>query len=83
MGYIRLLQYWWALVNMVTNFWVPKMLGISQLQVLTRLSRRMLLQLLLAGWLVCWVVSQSVRDVKEVVTAYFKYSNYKDKPYKL
>jgi hypothetical protein len=44
---------WWALVNTVTNFWVPKMWGISQLGVLTRLSRRTL-ELLLS-----WSVSQS------------------------
>jgi len=42
----------------------------------------MLLQLLLS-WLVGLLVSQSVRDVKEVVTAYFKYSEYKVKPHKL
>ena len=57
-------------------------MGISQLGVLTRFSRRMLLQLLLS-WLVGLLVSQSVRDVKEVVTAYFKYSEYKVKPHKL
>jgi len=33
--------------------------------------------------LVCWAVSQSVRDMKQVVTAYFKYNNYKLKLYKL
>lgn len=62
MYYIHLLEYWWALVNMVTNFWVPKMWGISQLGVLTRVSRRMLLQLLLsslAGLLGSQSVSQS------------------------
>jgi hypothetical protein len=47
MDWIHLLQYrknWWVLVNMVTNFWIPKMWGISHLdEDLTRFSRRLLL----------------------------------------